>query len=91
MNRPTRAFLYYLRQYLKAKPEQSAELRKYHLAKTRRKLDRPLLWRHCRLRCQPNMETTLCYLSFLHSVGELIPAKRGNGPFYYKHREWLRK
>lgn len=90
MTAATRAFLYYLRRYIGKDSKRRAALCRFHLERTRRAINTGNLTRHLLLRNQPNMDTTLCYLSFLHRAGELIPARRKNGLFHYKHPEWLR-
>jgi hypothetical protein len=91
VTKPTRALLFYLRCYIEEKPQRRKALCKFHLKRTERELHEGNLHRHLSLENQPNMDTTLVYLSFLHRAGELIPAEKRNGLFHYAHPEWLKK
>ena len=88
-SKATRGLLYYLRQYLKRHPDLRRPFRHFHKAKTGRTLHYGNLSRYLALKAQPNMDTALALLSWLHERGELLPGKPGEGLFLYAHPEFF--
>lgn len=91
------SLLAYLDRYLTEKPARRQALTKLFQRHTGRDLNRGHLWKHRERRSQPNLETALVYLVFLHKARELLPidpkSKRPLPPgrlFAYRHPEWLK-
>ena len=90
MSGPAAALLRYLSRYLRETPGARARLFKLHEAETGRVLHDKNLCSHLAALNQPNCETSLVYLKFLHKAGELIPAKTRGDLFFFKHPAWLK-
>lgn len=90
MTRQASAFLRYLKSYLDQKEGRNAALRKFYFDTTKKVLHHPHLWKHINGHVQPNLETSLVYMVFLHQACELIPSKIPGELFRFKHPEWIK-
>lgn len=84
-----RAVLYYLRAFLKKRPESRPRLLALHQKMNGLPLLKATLWRHTTLAKEPSAGTFLVYLTFLRREGAIEP--NGNKSlFVYSFPELLR-
>jgi hypothetical protein len=91
MTPASRALLTYLDRYLNERPGRRPALRKMHLKKTGKAITDGHLWKHCKARVQPGIDTTLVYLAYLAGQGELLPAPRAVDLFALRRPEMARR